>query len=287
MDKKTILISGITGFLGSRIGALLLEKKHQVVGIKQSASKTCRINPFIDKIHLCTLDEISELNHRFDCVIHTATKRGNSNDEIDQANILFSSQLLNFARAKLIPHFINFDTSLPASLNHHAHSKKIFLKWAKKNCGNVKIINLKTELIYGYDPHSLLFPMQVIEKLIANESPIQLTQGNQRRDFIHIDDAVEAVFTIISNLNRLTKPFQQFDLGNGTAVSIRAFVELAAKHAQSTSILNFGAIPLRSNEPTHLEANPEPLKALDWRPKYSLESGIRDTIDQYLRRRTK
>ena len=49
----------------------------------------------------------------------------------------------------------------------------------------------------------------------------------------------------------------------------------------TNSNLNFGKIPMRKNELLKVNLNLKKLKALKWKPKYTLENSLKKTIDYY------
>jgi nucleoside-diphosphate-sugar epimerase len=49
--------------------------------------------------------------------------------------------------------------------------------------------------------------LYIIESILNNAKKINLTEGEQERDFIYIDDVVDAFITIIKNIENLRKGF--------------------------------------------------------------------------------
>jgi nucleoside-diphosphate-sugar epimerase len=114
-----------------------------------------------------------------------------------------------------------------------------------------------------------------MEKLVKNED-VDLTPGEQTRDFIYIDDVTNAYETVLSTLP--DESFREFDVCTGKSISLRDFVETAKTVLHSSSQLNWGALPYRENEIMISKGDAEPLKRLGWTPKYGIKEGILKTI---------
>ena len=67
-------------------------------------------------------------------------------------------------------------------------------------------------------------------------------------------------------------------MGIGKTVSIRSFVEKVHFLTGSTTILRFGAIPYREDEIMESCADISKLKALGWKPKHDLATGLKKMI---------
>ena len=76
--------------------------------------------------------------------------------------------------------------------------------------------------------------------------------------------------------------YDLFEVGTGKNVSIKNIVKMIKKICKNTkSKLNFGKIPMRKNELFKVNLNLKKLKALKWKPKYTLENSLKKTIDYY------
>ena len=72
-----------------------------------------------------------------------------------------------------------------------------------------------------------------------------------------------------------------FEVGTGTATSIAGFVKIVKKQTNSQTELKFGALPYRENEIMEAKADPSSLIEYGWKPTFSLEKGISETIASY------
>jgi nucleoside-diphosphate-sugar epimerase len=291
MRNKKILITGITGFLGSKLAIELVNNGYEVIALKRKSSSLARIECIEKDVQLYNIEEIDyanvfEAHHEIDFVIHTATAYGRNNEspwEIFEANTGFPLKLLDAASNANVKKFINTDTILDKYLNLYSLSKNHLLEWGKfysmKN--KIEFINMRLEHFYGSGDDNSKFTSFVINKCIANEDILQLTPGEQKRDFIYIDDVVSAYMTVLekTNINK-NKWFDEYDVGSGNSVTIKEFVQTVHRLTNSKIELNFGALPYRKSEVMSSSAEIKGLLDLGWACKYNLEEGLMLTINK-------
>jgi CDP-paratose synthetase len=289
---KNILLTGATGFLGSYILRELINRNYNVVILKRSISDDWRIKDLMNKIISYDIDKIDIENpfkqQNIDIIIHTATNYGRNVSSIYgvvETNLMFPLKLLEIAVSYNTKVFINTDTLLKKDINHYSLSKKQLLEWFKYFSNNIKIINLKLEHIYGPKDDDSKFVSKIINQLLANVSNINLTKGEQKRDFIYIDDVVNVYTLVLENIYKFDS-YTELDVGTGNQIELKYFIKkiydtINNKIAIDTK-LNFGAISYRIGEPMVIDEDIKPLYKLGWKPTYSIDSGISRTIDGIL-----
>ena len=108
-----------------------------------------------------------------------------------------------------------------------------------------------------------------------------MTPGEQKRDFIYIDDVVSAFLLILDNCASKESGYFDYEIGTGDTISIRQFVELSKQLSGNTHTkLNFGAVPYRENEAMETFVNTAAIRALGWEPGTSLVEGLSKMIVQ-------
>jgi nucleoside-diphosphate-sugar epimerase len=117
----------------------------------------------------------------------------------------------------------------------------------------------------------------MIECLKNNEPVIDLTPGEQQRDFVYYEDIISA-FEIVIDKNDTVTTGSTFRVGSGETISIKELMLFLKKYMGANSRLNFGAIPYQANELMLSETNLEPLKSLGWKPEYTIKEGLLKTI---------
>uniref|UniRef100_A0A831UBH9 SDR family epimerase/dehydratase n=1 Tax=Geobacter metallireducens TaxID=28232 RepID=A0A831UBH9_GEOME len=290
-----VLITGATGFLGSHIVRTLLVQGSEVSILKRRESSLARIGDLLPKvdsydIEETRLEDIFSHGTKYDAIVHAATcygRNGESVTEIVKSNVGFPVRLLEAAISGGVGSFLNADTSLPPLLNAYALSKQQFSDWGRflGSQGRIRFINLKLEHFYGPGDDPGKFISQVITGCVTNAPEIRLTKGEQKRDFIFIDDVVSAFLLLLARTDAGGLGFHEYEVGFGEAVTIRSFVETVHRLAGSATNLNFGAVPYRSGEVMESRADITPLKNLGWQPRVSLRDGLRKIIEDELKRK--
>ena len=286
MDK-CFLVTGATGFLGSHVVKKLLAEDQKVVILKRSFSNTKRLEAELCKVKSYDIDKLDDFADVFreqhiDVVIHTATCYGRQGEAVEQiydVNLKFPLKLLELALRFNTDTFFNTDTILSKYLNWYALSKKQFSEIGQQfaHLGKINFIDAKLEHMYGEDDSNTKFVTFMLEALQNNQDELKLTAGEQRRDFIYVDDVVEAYWKILTSQSN-DKKYQQYEVGTGKTISIKELVMLAKSITKSQAKLVFGAIPYRENEIMNSKANVEPLLNLGWQAKVDIETGIRKIV---------
>ena len=221
---------------------------------------------------------------KIDAVIHTATSYGRNGESVCQimeANLNFPLRLMEAATASGVGMFLNTDTALDKFLNAYSLSKGQFAEWGHyfSRQQKIRFINLRLEHFYGVGDDDTKFTAHVIKSCLQNVPELKLTLGEQKRDFIFIDDAVAAYLTLLGKQDSLTDWYMQFDVGSGEAVTIRRFAELVHQLTASKTRMNFGAYPYRDGEVMLSQADVKPLQKLGWYCNHSLEQGLKLVIE--------
>lgn len=294
--KKSVLLTGGTGFLGSHIlkSLLLKSEEYNLIVLKRSSSNLKNLEEFETKIKFYDVDRIalSEIftNHKIDIIIHTAVEYGrktNSCSSILETNLMFPISLLEEAIKHNVKMFINTDSYFNkdnlaySSLLHYALSKKSLLTWLKYFSKNIKIINIVLEHLYGPNDSESKFVENIIQKIALQQIPtIELTDGQQKRDFIYVNDVVNAYMRLLQEVDQKFH-FREYNLGTGLSVSIREFVLAVKNISNSSTELLFGSIPYRNDEIMNSIGDNLELQNLGWQFQYTIDDGIREILKHY------
>ena len=286
---KKILITGATGFLGSHLAIFLFAAGYEVIALKRKSSSLRRFElivpgiVFID-IEALDFEKLFRDYGKIEIIIHTATCYGRNNEslsEIFAANTEFPLRLLDVGSRAGVELFLNTDTILDKYLNLYALSKNQFLQWGKffAKQGNIRFGNIRLEHFYGPDDDLTKFSAHVINSCLHNLPELKLTAGEQKRDFVYIDDVISAFMIILEKMGHSDTEFFEFDVGSGHSISIREFVETVHRLTASHTHLAFGAIPYREDEVMLSEADISGLTAFGWQCLNNIEVGLAKVIE--------
>ena len=287
MEIKSYFITGGTGFLGSRLANFLVENGAIIYMLKRKKSNLLRLKEIENQVHFVEEDEFSPINffskNKIDCVIHAATDYGQKNSDplnIIETNLILPLDILNGAIANKVGVFINTDTVLDKKVNGYSLSKSQFRDWLKTRSTEIIAINVALEHFYGPLDNDTKFTTFIIRSLLNAVEDLNLTKGEQARDFIYVDDVILAFSQIIKGLKNKSNGFFSYQVGSGVPITIKEFVLLVKDlTGNTTTNLNFGAIPYRDNEAMNVSINLESLKRLGWISKTNLIEGLTRTIE--------
>ena len=290
--SKEIFITGATGFLGSNLVKKFLSYKYNIYALIRKDSDKSRIIDlkdinYIEYQESCLENFFKE--NKIDVLIHTACNygRGNeSNKEIIDTNLNLGLELINLCEKFRVPLFVNTHTTLPRELNIYSSSKHEFSDNLKKRKGLTKILNFVFDHMYGpYDDENK-FVLFLIKEILENKT-IQLTKCEQKRDFIYIDDLVEAYFLVVENFdNSSSQIFYEHEVSSSEVIVLKDFVnELYSQLSKFNNLknnINFGAIDYRKGEQMNISLDSRSLNSIGWEAKTDLSCGIKKVINSVL-----
>lgn len=287
-----VLLTGATGFLGSHLAKGLLCEGHDVVILKRSTSDTRRIANILPLLTTCNLDDgvqaVFEVGQPIDAVIHAATlygRGGESSADLLTANVSFPLHLLEVARSHGVPLFINSDTFFSRAGDDYAYldayilSKRQFREWCRKvaDNGDIGVVTMVLEHLYGPGDNESKFVSTLMRSLLADVPALPMTLGEQRRDFIFVDDVVSAYLTVLRHSQVGSRLDDEYGVGTGEAHSVRYFAETAREVCRAHTELLFGALPYRAGEIMESKADCRALHKLGWQARTGLREGLQIT----------
>lgn len=286
--SKTILLTGGTGFLGSHLAKRLVYEGFDVIIIKRSTSKLSPLESIINQVRFYDIDwiDIEKIfqENVIDLIIHCATNYGRfavPPTDIIQANLFLPLKILQIAENYPVKTFINTDTILDKRVSYYSLSKKHFLDWLYLFSRKMVCISVALEHFYGPFDDRSKFVSKIILDLLHEVDFIDLTLGEQKRDFIYIDDVVEAFMTLVNFSFDVPNNLYRYEIGTGKNIEIREFVQtVKTMTGNKVTRLNFGMLPYRENEIMESHVDISMLSRLGWRPQISLVEGLKYTIDQ-------
>lgn len=281
---KKILITGINGYLGSKL-AKRYSKEYIIVGLEYDTIDLFRLKDEQFEV-FASKDGIPDKlfqKHIIDGIIHTATfygRNNESNGKMTYANMYLPQLLLEKAIKNGCNFFINTDTVLDRFTSSYALTKKQFKDWLQFYAKHqkIKVINLQLEHFYGPGTSNTNFITLMIQKMLKNEKIIPLTKAEQNRDFLYVDDLLH-VYDLMLKSDSKFRYFEEFNVGAGVNSNLKEILDFIKLKTNTNSILDYGAIPYRNNELMESNNNISRLKELGWSVKTGINEGLLQVIN--------
>ncbi|MBT4209325.1 MAG: SDR family NAD(P)-dependent oxidoreductase [Candidatus Komeilibacteria bacterium] len=292
------LITGAGGFIGANLARTLLKRGDEVFALIRPGGDTWRLAEIANDIKIIEVDiadkevlekAVKEIKPEF--VFHLAHyggNRGQSDSELIHKVIVEGTANLLAVCAQIdsIKSIVNVGSSSeygaktePMRENmsvepntEYGQAKVEATKLSKKTAVTVRPFS-----VYGpWESKVRLIPA-VIMACLENRAP-QLANPKTVRDFIYIDDVVDALITASENF----MPGEVFNLGSGQQTSLKEIVDLIVKLTDADIKLEWNEIAGQSFDTnTWVADTKHSSEKLNWQAKYSLEQGIQETIDWF------
>jgi nucleoside-diphosphate-sugar epimerase len=286
-----ILLTGATGFLGSALARHWVGQGHVVTVLVRPGSSRARLADIGGQLNWLQAEGAALVDavrrHPADVIVHTACSYGRRQEtplQVFEANVQLGMQLLQGLLSREPARrcsLLHAGSVLDAGLSLYALSKQQFADWgarlAKQQPQQLQFIQMRLQHLYGPGDDEFKFSSHVLRSCARGDPALALTACMQRRDFIHVQDAVSAIDAVLRERAQFAVA-DAVDVGSGQAPPLRHFVETARRLLGARTRLDFGALPLRAGEPERCQADTTRLRALGWAPRYTLEQGLRDTL---------
>ena len=305
--SKNILVTGGAGFIGSNTVDLLVSKGYNVTVIDNlSTGKRENINKKAKFIFSDILDVGNYINKikNIEGVIHCAAQISVVKSVEDPANdamtnVIGTLRLLEACRTNNIKKFVFASTggaiygsapkTFPIKENQiespespYAVSKKsveIYLDFYRRTYG-MDCISLRYSNVYGPRQDHLGEAGVIaifISRLLKNQNPFIFGDGSQTRDFVYVEDVAMA------NLKALGKKtaFKKINIGTGKQTNIN---NLLLKIKSIIHKENIKTIYRKARKGEVMFSSLDIAlvgKELGWKPKTSLDKGLRSTFEWF------
>ena len=300
---KKILVTGGSGFLGSKIVKLLEKKGVENIIIPRSSSCDLRI-----------AENCAEITKNVDIVFHVAGNVGGIGYNKEHPgsvffdNIMMDTLMMEESRKNKVKKFIAIGTvcsypkfatvpfleeeiwnGYPEETNaSYGLSKKMMIVQADayQQEYNFKSIILVQTNLYGpddnFNPNTSHVIPALIKKIydakISGKSEIELWgDGSPSRDFVYVDDAAQAAILAAERYEKN----EPINIGSGKEITIKELVELI-KNLMNADNLTIKWNNLKPNgQPRRCLNIEKAKKELGFIPKISIEEGLRRTIELF------
>ena len=300
-DKK-VLVTGGSGFLGSRIVKLLLEKNANVI-VPKSEEYDLRLKENCEKI-----------TQNIDYVFHLAAKVGGIGlnqekpGELFYDNLIMGVNLMEESRKNNVSKFIALGTicSYPKFTPLPFSEKSIWDGYPEETNAPYglakKMLLVQSQAYrqqYGFHaiavfPTNLYGPNDNFDELSSHVIPAIIKKvfdakknnrnfislwgdGTPTRDFLYVDDAAHG---LILAAEKYDKP-DPINLGSDSEISIWELAEKILKLMNADLQIKW-EIEKPNGQPRRCVSIEMAKREIDFKPQISLEKGLRLTIDSFL-----
>ena len=292
-----VISTGATGFLGSNLLGKLLVDGYKVAAIVRTNSSHARIENWTNHPNI-RLYDIQQINPRvifeknkIEAIVHTATEYGRAGGSVSnilEPNLILPVRLIELGIEYGTACFINTDSyfnkggSTYSNLLNYSLSKKSLLVWLKQLSNQIRIVNVTLEHMYGPGDSRSKFVENLIQEIsVERISRVHLTHGHQKRDFVYVDEVVDAFIKLIEYGQTHEFTFKSFEVGTKDSVQVRDFAQSIKDLSRSPSILGFGDIPYRSDEIMDSKADISALAELGWVSRIGIREGLSLILRSY------
>lgn len=312
--NRNVFVTGCTGLLGSWLTKALVDRGANVVGLVRDSVPRANFSRLDLGNIVCTVrGEVEDYflleriinEYEIDAVFHLAAQTlvtiANRNPIATfETNIKGTWNLIEACRRNLTVKRIVIASSDKAYGEHEIlpYTEEAPLKGShpydvSKSCADLiaftyyythKLPICITRCANFYGGGDLNFNRIVpgtIRSVILNERPVIRSDGTLIRDYIYILDAVEAYLLLAEKMDELPIQGEAFNFSSEMQLTVldmtRKILELMGRDDLEPSILNEAKDEIKHQYLSAAKAK----EILGWKVKYSLEEGLKATINWY------
>lgn len=308
---KTIIVTGVAGFVGSHLTTELLNKGYRVVGIdnfddtysKDFKKENIEVNKSEKNFSLVELDICDRValidlfeKEKPEIVVHMAAKvdtrkavlvphiyiennvGGTINvfeaaKKVGVSNIVFVSSSSVYGNSPNVPW--REDAAADEPISPYGATKRageLFAHAYYHNFG-LNITCLRYFNVYGERNRPTMVPYLWAEALLKGEEIEISGDGSRKRDYTYVKDVVDGTIMAIE------KPlgFQIINIGNNSPVSLKELLTVFEKAVGTKAKIKTRPSHKASVEETYADVS-KAKKLLGWAPTTSIEEGISKLI---------
>lgn len=133
--------------------------------------------------------------------------------------------------------------------------------------------------VYGDGQNTdFLIPL-IFEQIIEGKTEINLKDPNPKRDFVYINDVVNAIISVIE---KKFNTYEVLNICSGESYSVREVTQIINSLLTKKVFFTFEEHEKRKNEVNDtLGSNTKINNFLNWSPKFSFEEGIKSIIKKH------
>ena len=293
-----VLVTGANGFIGSEVVRTLVEAGHEVVALDRPAASAERLTAVADRIERVAidLDESPAVRALVEAarpaaLIHLAWYANPVDYLVSHANLASLSATARLVEAvlaagcrKLVlagscveyqPHdrALREDDPLdPGTLYGACKQAAWLVTKALAASAGAELAWARVFHLHGpgEDPRRLI---QWVASELRAGRPVELTDGSQVRDHLHVADVASGLVTLLA-----AGASGAYNVCSGEPVALKKVLQTVGEIVGRPELLRFGARPHRQGEMMFLAGDSRRLRSLGWKARFGLEDGLADAI---------
>lgn len=295
-----VLVTGGSGFIGSHLIDRLLTEGNTVTLVDRSIKyyNLPEKHPNLKLYHYNIFENVAMLFTNIEVVYHLAALTRPQWSikhpyEMTEINVMGTIKVLEYARDASVKRFVFISTSdiygdvdiyptpediKPNPLNSYALSKLVCEQYIELFS---KLYDLEYNILRPFNIYGSRMPLSGIYTsavaafihALKTDNPIKIYgTGKQTRDFLYIDDLIDMLVRVATSKVKN----EAFNCGSGTYNSINEIADLIQKIMKKKAKIEI--LPAQFEKKQTLADINKPKKLLGWKPKVSLEEGLKKTI---------
>jgi len=316
INKKTILITGVAGFIGSKTAEILLNNENKIIGIDN-------LNNYYDvrikKFRLSLLTKFSSFyfkeidienqnllahifdEYKIDIVINLAARAGvryslenpfiyastNYNGSLNLLDLMRKHNIKKYVMASTSSIYAGSkmpfkeDSAVNNPISPYAASKKAaeLIAYTYNHQFNIDVSIVRYFTVYGPAGRPDMSVLRFIKWIDEGKPIVLYGDGTQARDFTYVDDiALGTIMAANTDTN-----YEIINLGGGkNPIAINTLISNIESLVGNNAIID--SQPFHSADVHETWADISKAKSiLNWSPKITLEQGLDNTVSWYMK----
>lgn len=315
-ELKRVLVTGAAGFVGRALCKRMVDNGWKVHGTTRSSGQAAAIPVGVDSIEIRSISETTDWSKaldNIDTVVHLAARvhvmKDNVSDPLAafrEVNVGGADCLARAAAVAGVRRFIYVSSvkvcgegkplpyteqDAPAPQDHYGVSKweaeQALSKVAAET--GIEVVIIRPPLVYG--PYVKANFIRML-KLVRIVLPLPLGAIKNKRSMIYVGNLVDAIVTCLEHPNAAGETFLVSD---GEDVSTQKLIRMIASEMNKSSRLVpvppallklIGKVAGKTAEVERLTSSlcvdsSKIRRMLDWKPPFTMEEGIKETVEWF------